>query len=180
MPSYVKLHYGITDFSAGIQSVNQLRDNFQADYDAWIAEHSAAVVIDTSSRMGTPKVAVGANFGRHNTPKVPRAALKTQLFTSGFAVVLPGAGIIYPVVTTVTRISTGLFFIGITGLLDFYAEVEADHANSFDQRVVIPRTNGGRGAPVGITVECYEKANVGNGFDLADYDFSAVIYGTVP
>jgi len=177
-PSYVKLHYGVTDFAAGIQSVNQLRDNFQAIYEAWAVEHSTREVITQGGRGTGPAPNLALSYGRHNTPKVPRAVVKTSIFTSGFSVVLPGAITVQPVVTGIARLSDGLFFIGIKDLQEFYAEVEADHAVSTDQRVVIPRTSlGGNGAPVGITVECYEK-NVG--FDLTDFDFSAVIYGTVP
>ncbi len=175
--TYVKLHYGVTDFSAGIQSVNQLRDNFQAIYDAWAAEHSTRASFATGPRDPPQSLAFG--FGRHNTPKVPRAVVKTALATTSFSVVLPGSFEVQPVVTSITRLSTGLIFIGVTDLQEFYAEVEAYQDSSTPARVVIPRTSiGGSGGASGITVECYETASVGSGFDLADFDISAVIYGT--
>lgn len=169
--SYVKMHSTITDFSSGIQSVNQLRDNFQADHGAWVGEHSVR-----EPGSGSAPVSLSQAFGRHNTPKVPRAAMRTALSTSGFSIVIPGAFVVQPIVSSFARISTGVFFIGIVDLQDFYAEVEADQSSASPVRVAIPRTSfGGRGAPVGITIECYEQ--VGAGFDLTDFDFSAIIYG---
>lgn len=179
MPSYVKLHYTVTDFAAGFQSVNQLRDNYQAIYDAWIAEHSAREVFGADGRrVNAPNLAL--SFGRHNTPKVPRAVVKTSIYTTGASVILPGAIEVQPVVTGVGRLSTGLFFIGVTDLREFYAVAEPVTEPGKAARMVIPRTSvGGNGAPVGITIECYERAGVGNAFSLLDFDFSAVIYGTV-
>jgi hypothetical protein len=175
--SYVKLHYTVTDFAAGFQSVNQLRDNFQALYDAWILEHSSREVFGSDGRRtNAPNLAL--SFGRHNTPKVPRAVVKTSLFTTGASVVFPGAIEVQPVVSGVARISTGLFFLGITDLQEFYAECEPTTEPGKAARMVIPRSYiGGRGAPVGVSVECYE--DVAGAFELTDFDFSAVIYGTV-
>lgn len=176
--AYVKLYYAVTDVATGLQSVNQLHDNFQAAYDAWIIEHSAREVFgDNGRRTNAPNLALA--FGRHNTPKVPRAVVKTALFTGAASVVLPGAIEIQPVVSGIARLSTGLFSIGITDLLEFYAECEATTEPGKAARMVIPRTYvGGRGVPSSITIECYARASSGNAFALTDFDFSATIYGT--
>ena len=38
--TYVKLHKTVTDFSSGIQSVNQLHENIETTYEAMALEHS--------------------------------------------------------------------------------------------------------------------------------------------
>lgn len=176
--TYAKLPYAVTDYSAGIQSVNQLRDNFQALHDAWAVEHSIKEPqIGRGGLLAFPPLS--QSFGHHNTPKVPRAVVRTNLYTSSFSVVLPGASIVQPVVTTVARISTGLFLIGITELTEFYAEVEAYQSSATNIRIVHANSGfGGNGGNVGIVVECYEHASAGGSFDPTDFDFSAVIYGT--
>lgn len=175
--AYVKLHYGITDFWAGYQTINQMRDNLQAVYDAYAAEHSfREPEFGRGLQVIFPPLAEG--FGRHNTPKIPRAALLVSLATSSFSVVVPASNTSQPVVTALARFATGVYFIGISGLVHYFAEVEALQLST-GVRLVLPRTSyAGVGAPAGIIVECYEKASVGGGFDLADFDFSAIIYGT--
>lgn len=174
--SYVKSPFGVTDYSAGFQSVNGLSDNFVALYDAWALEHSsrepqfnrAGVLVYPSSAQ---------TFGRHDTPKVPRAVVKTDLYGSTYTVTFPGSPTVAPVITGLSRLSTGLVWIGVTDLNEFYAEVEPVQSAAATCRIVIPRTSiGGRGAPVGLTVECYELS--GTAFALTDFDFNATVYGT--
>lgn len=174
--TYVKLPKSTTDYSSGIQSVNQLRDNFAADYVAFAQEHGVEEphrspqgfdIYPPSTRL----------IGRHSTPKVPRAIVRTAMSTSSYGVVTPGRIEAPPVVTMITRLTTGIWFIGLTQLIDFYAVCEAEVTSSTSLRVVIPRTGlGGNGAPIGIGIELYES-NSGP-MTLADFDFAAHIYGT--
>lgn len=177
--SYTKLHYTITDFSSGIQSVNQLRDNLSAVGDGYSLEHSPREA--TGGRGGgivSPPRA--ESFGRHQTPKVCRAIVRSTMTTTA-SVTFPGAIIVAPVVTAVVRFSTGVFFIGIADLQEFYAVAEAEQASATPQRFVRASSGfGGAGGLVGIVISCYEKASSGAAFDLTDYDWSAHIYGTVP
>lgn len=178
MPSYVKLPKGTTDYAVGYQSVNQLRDNLQSLYDAYVAEHS--VNEPMPSRLGGLAPPPPASFlGHHDTPKIPRAVIRSKIFSSAYSITLPGDTFAQPVVGSLSRVQTGVFFVSIRGLLEFYAEAEAYQSASTSERLVLPRTNvGGAGTPSGIFIECYEKDSAGAGFIPMDFDFSAVIYGS--
>ena len=174
--AYLKLPFGVTDYSAGIQSVNQLRDNLQTTYDGFSPEHGTKEVsVGNGGRIIYP--GTFEQLGHHNTPKIPRAVVRTAQVAQSFGVISLGAIVARPVVTGVVRFATGLFFIGIAELSDFYAEVEAEQASAASNRFVIPRSGfGGAGGAVGIALECYEKS--GTDFVLADFDWAAHIYGT--
>lgn len=176
--SYVKLHSAATDFSSGIQSVNQLRDNFQSVYDSFALEHGVREPYFQGGVLRFPPNSEG--FGHHNTPKVCRAVVRTDLYTSSASTIFPGAIAAQQVVAGIARLSTGVFIIGIVGLREFYAVTEATQTAASSQRLTSAVSGfGGNGAPVGITIECYQKAASGGGLTLTDFDFVAHIYGTI-
>lgn len=171
--AYVKLPLSVTDYSSGYQSVNQLRDNFDALQVAWDSEHAVTLVDPAELVLFSPTEI----FGQHNTPKVPRAVFKMTTLTTGFNITTPvPSANIKPVVTGVSRLGVGAYFVGITGLQEFYAVVTAEQSSNTPQRVTKETSYfGGNGTPVGISIELYE--NSAGGFALTDYDFSVHIYG---
>lgn len=168
--SYAKLPYGITDWSAGIQSINGLYENFRATYAAFGAEHG----VENVFTLGSSNLDY---VGHHNTPKVPRAVLRTSLSTSAYNVTTLGQIQAYPCVVGMARIGAGVYFIALRDLIEFYAECEAMQSSSTPYRVVVPRVFlPGTGQPQGIFLECYESSS--GVFGLTDFDVCCAIYGT--
>lgn len=173
--SYSKLPKSIQDYHSGLQSVNQLRDNLIADFDAAAVEHGTMErVIDTSGSTIPPATKI---LGHHDTPKVPRAVVRVSLSTGSFTVTTSGRITVPPVVTSVVRFGTGGYIIGVQGLEEFYGEIEVEQTAQSSERLALARSS--FGTPFGIIVELYEKASIGGGFDLVDTDFACHIYGTV-
>lgn len=176
MSTYSKLPLGVTDYSAGIQSVNGLHDNWAAMFNAYGAEHGISEA--RISGIGITPAPSSRAAGRHNTPKVARAVVKSAIRTSSFGITTIGYVQAPQVVTGIQRLAAGVYLIGISQLVAFHAECEAQATAASDQHVIIPRTfEGGSGTPPAIGIECYVKSG-GGGFDLADIDFVAHIYGT--
>lgn len=177
MAVYEKLPYLITDFSAGFQTVNQLQDNFAALHDAFALEHGyIELAAQPNGLILAPPVA--KRFGHHNTPRIPRAVVKTNISTTSFGVYTLGALAVAPVVTSVSRMAVGQYLITIDGLLDFYAETEVLQAASTSWCIGGSRsTFGASGSPIGVLIETYEI--VSSVLTPTDLDFSAVIYGDV-
>lgn len=175
--TYAKLPKSTTDYSSGIQSVNQLRDNGVADFTAFALEHGIGEpTVRPNGRIDLPLPP--KTLGRHDTPKVVRAVVRTRQYTSSFGVISPGLIEAPQVVTGITRLATGVWFISLAHLIEFYAECEAEADSSTPLRVVIPRSSiGGNGAPIGVGVELYEVDGA-NAMALSDFDFVAHIYGT--
>lgn len=176
--SYSKLPYGITDYSAGIQSVNQLGDNFLAQWIAFIAEHGRqepGVRPNGLPAMPPPTL----RLGHHNTPKICRAVIQVVPQTLAFSVTTIAPVAAPPVVSSVTRIATGVYFVAMSSLLqEFYAHVDVEQIST-DQRLATALTSSGvPGAPVGIVVNVYDHQTAGGGFDLVDASFAVHIYGT--
>ena len=177
MSTYSKLPLGVTDYSAGIQSVNGIHDNWASMFNAYAAEHGILEPQIRGTRLMLPPSSVA--FGRHNTPKVLRAIVKSTIRSNAFGIITAGYVQAPLVVTGISRLGVGVYIIGISQLSAFHAECEPQHTAATDQYIIIPRTfEGGNGMPPAIGIECYTRSSSGGGFDLADIDFVAHIYGT--
>lgn len=176
---YAKLPFGTTDYSAGIQSVNQLGDNFLAQWTAFISEHgNAEVSARPSGTLSLPPATL--RLGHHNTPKVCRAVIRIEPQTLAFSVTSIAPIVASAVVVSVTRLATGIYFVAMSDLLqEFYAHVDVEQQLSTDQRLATSLTSSGvPGAPVGIVVNVYDHQTAGSGWDLVDASFAVHIYGT--
>jgi len=174
--SYAKLPKGTTDYSAGFQSVNQLADNFAQVLTMVTGEHGEREPTISPFGVLTFPRSIEA-LGHHSTPKVPRAVVRVTPVTSSFTVTGVGGIVAQPVVRSVARISTGVYFIALADLVDFYAVCTPEGTSSTAMRLVTPRSGfGGAGGWVGVLAECYQ--DTGTDIALADFAFSAHIYGT--
>lgn len=168
--AYSRLVEVVTDYALGYQSINQCRDNLDAILLAADVEHFAR---DVAAGAEEP----GRWWGRHNTPKVPRAVGKVTVYlTPGnrYTAVLGGAS---ASVGPIRWEATGVFFAEVYGLTEFYAVCQP-HVSVAVNRFIVSRP----WYPVppqksGIYFACYEL--ISGVWTLTDYDFCMTLYGVV-
>lgn len=153
--------YGV---GIGINTVNQLRDNFDALRTRFLAEHAA----------GQPRQAPPRNsFGAHNHQSAPRCSLAVT-FTSapvGVSVAQVGAS---HVAWYAAYIDTGQIYLLLKGLNTYWVNavpVQTDTTARFVDRAVYATST---------DVACYLTSRVLSGGDFvpADFNYCVTVYGT--
>jgi len=175
--SYSKLQKVITDFGLGFQTVNQLALNIQATATELLVAHGQRV---PSLSQILSNAFSFQNLGLHNGGGVPRCTMVAGVYPKPQGTV---ASIVWqsnPIITGITRISTGIYFVGVAGLPSFLAHAVAAGASTSD--VNLPpecqcNTDPAAGA-IGVSVSTY--ALVAGAFTLTDMGFSLTIQGQAP
>lgn len=172
--AYGKLIKTCQDYALGIGQVNQARDNLASFRTAWIAEHGKEESVGHTTHAPTNPYTA---FGHHNTPPIPRASVFVDVIaTIGGAP--PFTVSAQSMVLSVSRISTGLWFIALDGRLTiFWANAFPSQASA-DIRLCKPTSYfpTTAGTPPGIYVKT-QSSTAGSAFAAADFSFDCTIYG---
>jgi hypothetical protein len=182
--AYAKMPKVVTDFALGYQSLNVLRGNFDAQHTAWVAQHGSTEPqydIDRNPIYPFPQ----QRIGHHNTPLIPRDVISVTAPSSYAAGLLGSALFGYTsgnFIVSGQRISTGIYFFGVSGLTLWYATALCKVTSTSTQALALCRSQMGTGAtsgssPLGVSIATYTIS--GGVLTLADYNFAFTLYGTV-
>jgi hypothetical protein len=175
--SYSKLQQVITDFGLGFQGVNQLAANIIATATQMLVAHGnkAATYYQNLSNVFDFQF-----LGLHNGGGVPRCTMVAGVYPKPQGTVAQIVWQSNPIITSFTRISTGIYFAGVSGLPSFFAHAVAIGASTADVNLPpecqcnVDPTQGG----VGVYVST--RALVAGAFTLTDMSFCLTLQGQAP
>lgn len=199
MSDYVKPVKQCPDAPLGYQSVNELVESQDAQFELLSLEHEPLPEAPANSVFAGE---IGGTFGgfanliepisgEHNTPKVARGSIGLEVDPNQFAIGAPIISLRYKtgVFTNYVRLGVGFYFFPVVGLTDFYGEaLPIDTFSSSDLRccqvtptstITISTSTTTIVAP-GLYVSTWQETTLDSsnvGFDLADFSFDLVVYG---
>lgn len=197
MSDYEKPIKDVQDNAIGFRAVNALVESQDAQRQLLELEHDpipAGPPVVIAGDLGGDSVALNTldafTGGAHNTPKVARGTMSLEVQTSPFGGLAAWVTLRFRsgVCVDWIRIQTGVYFIPVRGLTDFYGEALPISADNTTYRecqvqptstVTIATATTITVAP-GLYVSLWEEAAIdsGNlGFQRADYSFDLVVYG---
>lgn len=166
--AYSKLWRGGTEaygIGIGINTVNQLRANFEAMRDAMLAQHAMG-----QQRFSPPRAA----FGTHNHQNAPRCSLGVEFAGAGIRVAELGAS---KIAWYAAYIGTGQLYVLLHGLSTYWVHAIPQQTTSatprFVDRVVY---SANQGADVCLYITTRELS--GGDFVATSFNFGLTIYGT--
>lgn len=169
--AFTRLPQVVVDYALGLQTINKAQANLDALLTAQAVEHSPL-----ENRSAPPP---GQEFGRHNTPKVPRAvvSIATSAQPGGGRTFSTSAGLTSSCVGAAAWIGTGICFLPVYGFSSFYAVCTPSATAGTQYRFVKSSPWYPTGQQAGLFFACYERGS--SAMDLTNFDFCAAIYGQV-
>lgn len=128
--AFKKLYRVVQDSPLGYQTVNQMADNHADLRTQLLVQHGYS---DPDGFAGIGKVIGGTPpappdfhlLGRHDLTEIPRGVAQTLVFSqfAGFGTFSSGLAWTGPGISSVQWISTGIYFLPVVGLSEFWAKV---------------------------------------------------------
>lgn len=174
--AYVKLAKTVTDHILGYQSLNTLRDNFDAQHTAWVAQHGEVEPqYDFENNPIYPAAWMG--IGHHNTPNIPRDVVNVRAQYNGqFSVLFELSGSNF--VQSYTRLSAGVYFFEVHSLNTFWGEITPKVGSSTNTVWCVPKTYYTASPTQGPGISVTTYLLVGTAWTPTDMDFTMAILGT--
>lgn len=176
--SFVKLYKVLQDGRIGYQTLNQAADNHAETRTQMYVEHGSNEGLLGPKSFGAPSTTDFHAIGRHDLDEIPRAV-------GSVAMGLQPNGTLFPIlqwrgqpIGTLTRVSTGLYWITITGLSSFWATVICS-ATAGDTYIVQQRPespSAANGGQSGLWVSIF-RLSAGD-FVPVDAGFTMAVYGS--
>lgn len=165
--AYSKLVTCGPDYAIGHQTVNQARDNFDAQYTAWLAHHGEKEFLAWPGSKALPPIDA---LGHHNDERIPRDSIKVTNRTAGVFIAIDqttsrciGQGL---------RTAAGLYTFPITGLSQAWGIVATPGTGS--PRVAFCNTVSSGG---GLYLQVQTCDGTSSTLAGIDTDFVLTVYG---